>query len=337
MKIIKFLFLIFFFNVNAQVAGESVYQFLNISSSPRQLALGGKEITYFGSNVNQPLINPSSINVLMDNNFSINYSNYISDISYGSASYAYTFDNRSNTLHFGVSYIDYGNFDGYDEQGNSTNSFTGKESAISVGYSTKINNLPVYFGANIKLITSTLEQYNSLGLSSDIGFLYINDNSDLNIGFVIRNIGVQLKAYDENKEKLPFEVDLGFSQLLENAPLRWNITIENLQKWNIGLSNPSRIISDLDGNVTTEKVSFLNNLFRHLIVGAEIFPENSFNVRVGYNFKRGEELKIIDQSNFSGLTFGFGMKFNKLQLNYSHAKFSSAANTSLIGMIIDLN
>ena len=337
MKIIKFLFLIFFFNVNAQVAGESVYQFLNISSSPRQLALGGKEITYFGSNVNQPLINPSSINVLMDNNFSINYSNYISDISYGSASYAYTFDNRSNTLHFGVSYIDYGNFDGYDEQGNSTNSFTGKESAISVGYSTKINNLPVYFGANIKIITSTLEQYNSLGLSSDIGFLYINDNSDLNIGFVIRNIGVQLKAYDENKEKLPFEVDLGFSQLLENAPLRWNITIENLQKWNIGLSNPSRIISDLDGNVTTEKVSFLNNLFRHLIVGAEIFPENSFNVRVGYNFKRGEELKIIDQSNFSGLTFGFGMKFNKLQLNYSHAKFSSAANTSLIGMIIDLN
>jgi hypothetical protein len=337
MKIIKFLFLIFFFNVNAQVAGESVYQFLNISSSPRQLALGGKEITYFGSNVNQPLINPSSINVLMDNNFSINYSNYISDISYGSASYAYTFDNRSNTLHFGVSYIDYGNFDGYDEQGNSTNSFTGKESAISVGYSTKINNLPVYFGANIKLITSSLEQYNSLGLSSDIGFLYINDNSDLNIGFVIRNIGVQLKAYDENKEKLPFEVDLGFSQLLENAPLRWNITIENLQKWNIGLSNPSRIISDLDGNITTEKVSFLNNLFRHLIVGAEIFPENSFNVRVGYNFKRGEELKIIDQSNFSGLTFGFGMKFNKLQVNYSHAKFSSAANTSLIGMIIDLN
>lgn len=337
MKIIKFLFLIFFFNVNAQVAGESVYQFLNISSSPRQLALGGKEITYFGSNVNQSLINPSSINVLMDNNFSINYSNYISDISYGSASYAYTFDNRSNTLHFGVSYIDYGNFDGYDEQGNSTNSFTGKESAISVGYSTKINNLPVYFGANIKLITSTLEQYNSLGLSSDIGFLYINDNSDLNIGFVIRNIGVQLKAYDENKEKLPFEVDLGFSQLLENAPLRWNITIENLQKWNIGLSNPSRIISDLDGNITTEKVSFLNNLFRHLIVGAEIFPENSFNVRVGYNFKRGEELKIIDQSNFSGLTFGFGMKFNKLQVNYSHAKFSSAANTSLIGMIIDLN
>ena len=241
---------------------------LNISSSPRQLALGGKEITYFGSNVNQPLINPSSINVLMDNNFSINYSNYISDISYGSASYAYTFDNRSNTLHFGLSYIDYGNFDGYDEQGNSTNSFTGKESAISVGYSTKINNLPVYFGANIKIITSTLEQYNSLGLSSDIGFLYINDSSDLNIGFVIRNIGVQLKAYDENKEKLPFEVDLGFSQLLENAPLRWNITIENLQKWNIGLSNPSRIISDLDGNVTTEKVSFLNNLFRHLIVGA---------------------------------------------------------------------
>jgi hypothetical protein len=337
MKIIKYLFLIFFLNINAQIAGESVYQFLNISSSPRQLSLGGKEITYFGSNVNQPLINPSSINSSMDNIFSINYSNYFSDISYGTASYSYTFDNRSNTLHFGISYIDYGDFDGYDEQGNQTNSFTGKESAISTGYSTKLINLPIFFGANIKLITSSLEQYNSIGISSDIGLLYINENLDLNIGLVIRNLGFQLKAYADNKEKLPLTVDLGFSQLLENAPLRWNVTIENIQKWNIGLSNPSRIITDLDGNITNEKVTFINNLFRHLIVGAEIFPENFFNIRVGYNFKRGEELKIIDQSNFSGLTFGFGMKFNKLQLNYSHAKFSSAANTSLIGMIIDLN
>ena len=35
----------------SQTAGESTYQFLNISSSPRQLALGGKVITNQGSDV----------------------------------------------------------------------------------------------------------------------------------------------------------------------------------------------------------------------------------------------------------------------------------------------
>ena len=89
------------FQVNSQIAGESTYEFLNISSSPRQLALGGKEITLFDFDVNQPSINPASLNSRMNNNLAINFSNYFSDIKYGTAAYAYTFDNRGNTLHFG--------------------------------------------------------------------------------------------------------------------------------------------------------------------------------------------------------------------------------------------
>ncbi|MDA9356967.1 type IX secretion system protein PorQ [Flavobacteriaceae bacterium] len=334
---IKLFFLLSVFQLNSQIAGESTYQFLNLSSSPRQLALGGKEITLFDFDVNQPSINPASINSRMDNNLSINFSNYLSDINYGTAAYAYTYNNRGSTLHFGLSYIDYGNFSGYDEQGNPTNDFTGKESAFSIGYSTKIKYSPIYLGSNLRFITSSLEQYNSIGVSADIGIIYIDSDQNLNIGMVVRNIGTQLKAYNDVYEKLPLEIDIGVSQLLENAPLRWHLTFENVQKWNIGLSNPSRLTTDLDGNITQEKVTFFNNIFRHLIIGAELFPESIFNIRLGYNFKRGEELKIIDQSNFSGVSFGFGMKFNKLRINYTHAKFSSAANTSFIGLQLNLN
>lgn len=336
-NLFKLFFLFCLFDASSQVAGESVYQFLNITTSPRQLALGGKEITLFDYDVNQPSVNPASLNIRMNNNFSINFSNYFSDINYGTAAYAYTFDNRGNTIHFGLSYIDYGSFSGYDELGNQTNDFTGKESAFSVGYSTKIQYLPIYIGSNIRLITSSLEQYNSIGISADLGFLYVNDDIDLNIGLVIRNFGTQLKAYNDLYEKLPLEINIGVSQLLENAPLRWYLTFENLQKWNIGLSNPSRLTTDLDGVVTEEKVTFFNNVFRHMIIGAELFPESIFNIRLGYNFRRGEELKIIDQSNFSGVSFGFGIKFNKLRINYTHAKFSSAANTSFIGLQLNLN
>ena len=90
-----------------QVAGESTYQFLNIPSSPRQLALGGKNITTQDEDVSSGLFNPSSITQEMDNILSLNYFNYFSDISYGSLAYAYRLDNRGNTLHFGFSYINY--------------------------------------------------------------------------------------------------------------------------------------------------------------------------------------------------------------------------------------
>ena len=79
------------------------------------------------------------------------------------------------------------------------------------------------------------------------------------MSLVFRNLGFQLKPYNEVHESLPFEINLGVSQKLENAPITWHITLENIQKWPIGLSNPSRIITDLDGNISEEKVSFFNN------------------------------------------------------------------------------
>ena len=321
----------------SQIGGESTYQFLNISSSPRQLALGGKIITNFDYDVSQALYNPAVINSDMDNNLSINFFNYFADITYGSAGYAYTLDNRGNTIHFGISYINYGDFEGYNENGEPTNNFTGNEASLSVGYANKFYKLPIYYGVNIKLITSKFEQYNSVAIASDIGFYYKNDEIMLDVALVFRNIGTQIKSFDNLNEKLPFEVDLGVSQLVENAPIKWHVTFENIHRWPIGLSNPSRLTIDLDGNITEEKVSFINEFLRHVVIGSEIFPESIFNLRFGYSFRRAEELRILDQNNFSGLSFGFGIKFNKFRLNYCHARYSSASNVSFLGLQIDLN
>ena len=188
-------------------------------SSPRQLALGGKNITTQDDDVTSGLFNPSSITQEMDNMLSLNYFSYFSDISFGSLAYAYRLDNRGNTLHFGFSYINYGDFIGYDEFGNYTSNFSGNESALSVGYATQLKNVPVAFGTNLKFITSTFEQYNSYGLAADIGFFYFDDTNDIKASLVFRNLGFQLKPYNEIHESLPFEINLGVSQKLENAPI----------------------------------------------------------------------------------------------------------------------
>ena len=80
MKFIILVLLLFFSLLNftpsfTQIAGESTYQFLNIPSSPRQLALGGKNITTQDDDVTTGLFNPSSITQEMDNMLSLNYFN----------------------------------------------------------------------------------------------------------------------------------------------------------------------------------------------------------------------------------------------------------------------
>lgn len=320
----------------AQLGGESTYQFLNLVSSPRQAALGGKVITNVDYDVTQGLYNPAAINVEMDNQLAMNYSSYLGGIGYGTAAYAYTWDRRTQTIHAGVTYINYGDFDGYDENGQPTGSFTGNEAALSVGYARQVGYSDFYIGGNIKFITSQLEQYNSLGAAIDFGILFINEDIDFNAALVVRNLGMQITTYADLREPLPLEINLGLSQTLEHVPLRWHITFENLQKWPIAVANPARSTTDLEGNQTEDEVGFLGNVIRHTILGAELFPDRGFNLRLGYSFRRSEELRILDQRNFSGLSFGIGIKLNKMRFSYTHARYSGASNSSFFGLQIDL-
>lgn len=331
------LFIVLFCSVSySQIGGQSVYQFLNLVTSPRQAALGGKVITHYDYDVNAGIFNPASINNQMDNHLSVNYGNYFGEITYGTAAYAYTYDRHVQTFHAGVSYVNYGTFEGYDENGQQTADFTGSEAALSFGYSYNLPFTDFYIGANAKLITSTLESYNSFGGALDLGALYIDERNDINFALVIRNIGTQFTTYAGTQEKLPLEILAGISQEVENVPIRWHITLENLQQWNIAFSNPARAEGNLDGGEQEEKVSFFNNALRHVILGAELFPGRAFNLRVGYNFRRSEELRIVDQRHFSGISAGFSLRFNKVRFDYSYSRYTVAANTSLFGLMINL-
>jgi hypothetical protein len=322
--------------VFSQVGGEATYQFLNLISSPRQAALGGKVLTNIDYDVTQGLYNPATINPEMDNQLALNFSSYLGGISYGTASYAYTWDRRVQTFHIGMTYINYGDFDGYDENGVSTGSFTGNEAALSLGYAKQLGYSDFYLGGSLKLITSKLEQYSSLGVAVDAGLMYVNEDIEFNATLVVRNLGTQITTYAGQQEKLPFEVAFGMSQKLEFVPLRWHITFENLQIWPIGVPNPARVETDLEGNQDPEKVGFLAKVIRHTIVGAELFPDKAFNIRVGYNFRRAEELRIVDQRNFSGISFGLGIKMRKMRFSFTHARYTSASNTSFFGIQINL-
>lgn len=320
----------------SQIGGKYTYQFLNLVTSPRQAALGGKTITIYDDDVNQAHFNPATINAEMDNHLAVNYGSYFGEVTYGTASYAYTYDRHLQTFQVGINYVNYGKFDGYDENGQSTSQFTGSETALSFGYAYNLPYTNIFLGVNGKLISSTLESYNSFGGAVDLGAVLIDEANDVNWAFVIRNIGTQFTTYNGTNEKLPLEIMVGVSQELEHVPIRWHLTLDNLQQWNISFSNPNRSQGSLDGSSGEEKVSAMGNALRHVIFGFELFPKRSFNLRLGYNFRRAEELLILEQRNFSGISVGFGLKLNKLKFNYSYSRYTLAGNTSLFGLTVNL-
>ena len=339
MKIKSFLFIFIYlsiWSIKAQVGGESIYQFLNLPTSARQVALGGEVLTLL-DDVNQPIWNPSVINENIDNKLSVNYTSYLAGINVGSVSYAKTFSRRFGTLHGSIKYLDYGTLIGADSQGNETGNFNANDIAISVGYAINLPWTNFFMGTNLKLVNSTISSFTSTGFALDFGVLYFSPYKSYSFTLVARNIGTQIKTFNGTSEKLPLKIAFGGSYKLEYVPLKWYFTLDNLQKWDVSVANPSNQTTDLEGNVTQEKVGFLGNAFRHFVIGAELFPESAINLRLGYNFRRAAELKLQNARTFSGISFGFGIKMNKLKFNYAYSKVHSATNASTFSLIIDFD
>ena len=73
----------------SQVGGKDAYQFLQIPTSPKQAALGGRNVTIIGNEVNQVNYNPAALNASMDRMLAINFGKFYGDVNLGSAAYAH--------------------------------------------------------------------------------------------------------------------------------------------------------------------------------------------------------------------------------------------------------
>ena len=337
MRKISFLyFILFSSSLFSQVGGESVFQFLNLNSSSRQVALGGEVLTLI-NDVNQPIWNPSTINAELDKQLSINYTSFLAGISVGSASYSQVINRRFGAIHGSVKYLNYGTLIEADENGNETGDFKASDVALSVGYAFNLPWTNFFMGFNGKLINSTISNFTSNGIATDIAVLYYSPYKSYAFTLVARNMGTQIQSFDGTNEKLPFKVAIGGSYKLRYVPLKWHLTLDNLQQWKIAVPNPSNSTSDLEGNTTDEKISFFTNAIRHLVIGAELFPESPINLRAGYNFRRSSELKLQNSRTFSGISFGFGIKMNKLKFNYAFSKYHAATSASTFSLQFDLD
>ena len=330
------LFLFFSFSNQAQVGGEAVYQFLNLSTSARQIALGGEVLTLM-DDVNQPIWNPAVINAELDNKFSANYSSFLAGINIGSVSYARQISRRFGTIHGSIKYLDYGTLIGADQIGNETGNFGANDIAVSVGYAFNLPWTNLYMGTNLKLIASNISNFTSSGIAVDFGFLYYSPYKPYSFTIVGRNLGTQIKSFNGTSESLPAKISLGASYQLEHVPLKWYATLDNLQQWDVSVPNPSDQTTDLEGNVTINEIGFVENTLRHFVIGAELLPESAINLRVGYNFRRAAELQLQNVRTFGGISFGFGIKMNKLKFNYAYSKYHSATNASTFSLQIDLD
>ena len=334
---------LFVSDISAQIGGTEIFEFLNLPASARVSGLAGSAIAVLDDDINLSLENPALINPTNHKQITFNHSFHLAGIDHGYAAFGYHHKASEISFNGGIQYISYGDFVQADEFGNATGEFNANEFGINIGASKQVfDRLRV--GANLKLITSQLESYNSLGLAADLGAHYQDTSGRTTFGLVIKNVGTQLTTFrEDNREDLPFDIQFGITKRLKHLPFRIGLTIHNLHRGNIVFDDPNAVEpTSLFGNEEigeNEVGLFVDNLFRHTIFNGEFLlgKKENFNIRFGYNHFRRRELTVSTASrSLSGFSLGFGFKVKRFKISYGHQFYAIAGGNNHLGITTKL-
>ena len=316
----------------AQVGGDNVFEFLNFSPSARITALGGSVIAVQDDDVNLSYFNPAALNKQMHGQLAFSHNIHLAGIQHAYASYGHYREKWDLSMHGGIQYISYGKFDLTDEVGTINGTFKASEYAITLGAAKALTE---YYsvGANLKLITSQLESYTSLGITTDLALMYYHPQKQFALSMVFQNIGTQLTTYsDNNREPIPFNMQIGISKKLTYLPFRFSIIYHNLQRWNILYDDPNAPDETTfflgEENTSSNDNAFLSNLARHFIVNGEFLfgKSETVRLRIGYNHFRRAELSVSNLRSLAGFSFGFGIKIKRFRVEYGQAVYHLAGS-----------
>lgn len=301
----------------------SVFNFLNLPTSAHATALGGRNISLIEDDASLIFQNPALLASVSDNSLNLNFMTYMRGSKTGSASFSRIAGERG-TWGVGVQFVGYGNMKETLETGEELGDVRALDMAISGMYSYSLSERWVG-AATGKIIYSKYADYTSCGLAVDLGLNYYDEEHDFSVSAVAANLGGQVKAFGEDHERLPFNLQLGFTKSLGHAPIRFSVTMVDISRWS------SKYYYHV-----SKKPKGGSILMNHFCVGVDIIPTKQFYVAAGFNFRRAYEMKAAGSSHAAGLSAGAGLNIKKFKLGLAYAKYHVSAPTLSVSLSYSL-
>ncbi|MBR4920052.1 MAG: type IX secretion system protein PorQ [Prevotella sp.] len=298
--------------VNAQESQE-VYSFLRLPVSAHAAALGGDNVTIWDDDPSMIFHNPALISNVSDKSINLNFMTYMEGAKTASASFIKAWGERAT---WGVSaqYMDYGSMKETTADNIELGTFSAKDIAIAGSFAYLLGDR-WSGGISLRVISSSIAGYSSMAIASDLGLNYYDEERGWSLSAVAKNLGGQVKAYQDTYEKIPLDLQVGCSKQLAAAPLRFSATLSRLNRWD-------------------------TDFIQHLALGADIFIGERVYIGAGYNFRRSEEMKISDGdgsgSHGAGLSLGAGLTLQRFKLSVAYAKYHVSASSLLINATYSL-
>lgn len=286
--------------------GTTGFAFLQVPTGARAVAMGGA----FTAVPGDPLSlywNPAAAALSGQSMLSTNYTSYMMDMQAGFIGWVSPREN--STIGVSVNYFYGGSFDrttmedpmGTGEQFSST-------SMALAGTWAKPLTESIAVGATGRFIYSQIDTYNANGFSADIGGIYCPPAiPGFATALVVRNAGIQTKAFYTENDPMPTEVSAGVSQKLLN---------ENLL---LAADATMPFEGDIDA-----------------AVGAEYKPISMLALRAGWSLSAMNTADAAGGGFIDAMGFGMGTHYDRFTLDYAWKPYADLGNTHRISLGMNL-
>ncbi|MBQ9312151.1 MAG: type IX secretion system protein PorQ [Bacteroidales bacterium] len=331
--IIIFSALVFSFTAIAQSeAGQESYAVLNLYNSAQMTARGMNFIPRFLKDSPSALSNPATLDSSLCGMFSLTYTDIFAGSYQGALAYSHSFKKLGN-LGFGLQYIDYGSFSRTLANGDDAGEFSANDFMLNIAWGMEIEK-DIYFGVNFKPLFSSYESYSSFSVAFDVSAMWASPSKYWQAGFIIKNIGRQIKSFANQRDTLPLDIQIGVSKQLKHAPLTFYIVADNLQKWDIRENdalNP-RTTVEIDGTVKEEKKfsAFMDKTFRHLKFACDLKANRFIDLSLGYSYRQHKEMAVDDAFSMAGFSYGITVHYKKFTFNYARNEYHNYGSPNYI-------
>lgn len=292
---------------------STVFNFLRLPISAHAAALGGDNITLSDDDATLVFHNPALVNEVSDRTLNLNMMTYMQGTVTGSATFVRQAGERGTWAVSGR-YMSYGEMKEMNAVGEQTGTFTPRDIAVGGTFAYALTD-HLSGGITAKFIASYIDQYSSTGAGIDLGLNWFSGESEWSVSAVARNLGGQLSAYDDEFERIPFDLQLGVSKRLTGSPLRFHATMVRLTDWQYGIG-------------------------KHFVLGLDLILGNQFYLAAGYNPLRTAEMKVTadeeESSHGAGLSLGGGLTLERFKLHIAYAKYHVSSSSLLINISYSL-
>src|SRR5579871_2996462 len=180
----------------SSIGGTSGGEILSIPVGARAIAMG-EAYTAMADDVSSLYWNPAGLAILNQSEASFMYTQWLKDLTYNNVSVATPLENGG--IGASLSYLSYGNIDGFDNQGNPSGSVNAYSGVATVG-GAWLGDL-WSAGFNLKGIQGELADVKATGFATDLGtsLVYPKEvmGGTIRAAATIRNLGPGLKYIDQ--------------------------------------------------------------------------------------------------------------------------------------------